>query len=75
MVEVMLITGISTVVGIIFLMLKAGMRKCLEHDLLIDIAVTGLLIWVFSGSTTGIVTGAFTGGLLSLLLYLIKKMT
>jgi len=73
MIEVMLITGISTVVGIIFLMLKAGIRKCLEHDLLIDIAVTALLIWVFSGSTTGIVTGAFTGGLLSLVLFLIKK--
>ena len=53
MLEVMLITGISTVVGVIFIMAKAGLRKCLEHDLLIDIAVTALLIYVFSGSTTG----------------------
>ena len=73
MIEVMLITGISTVIGIILLMLKAGIRRCLEHDLLIDLAVTALLIWLFSGSTTGIVTGAFTGGLLSLVLFLIKK--
>ncbi|HCX25085.1 MAG TPA: hypothetical protein DHN29_24445 [Cytophagales bacterium] len=73
MLQVMLICGITTTIGIVFLMIKAGIREVIKYDLVIDLGVTILLIWVFSGSTTGIVTGAFTGALLSVVLFLIKK--
>lgn len=73
MIEVMLTCGIATTIGIVFLMIKAGFREVIRYDLYIDLAVTIMLIWVFSGSTTGIVTGAFTGALLSVVLYTLKK--
>jgi len=73
MLQVMLICGISTCLGIVLLMFKAGIRDVIKYDLVIDASVTALTIWVFSGSTTGIVTGAFTGALLSVVLLIIKK--
>jgi hypothetical protein len=74
MLEVMLITGVATVIGVVLILAKAGIDQCLRYDLAIDIAITALIMWTFNGSTTGIVTGAFTGGLLSIVLFIIKGM-
>ena len=73
MIGVILLTGVFTVIGILLLMTKIGFSRCMKYEILIDISVTLLLMTVFAGSAIGILTGAFTGGLLSLSLLFLKK--
>ena len=69
----MLTIGIFSALGLLLLALKAGGRKTIGHDVLIDVLITGILMVAFYGTYSGM-TAAMVGGLVaSIVLFVLKK--
>ena len=49
----MILAGLLSALGLLFLIFKFGVRRVIAYDIPIDIAVTGFLIWAFSGTYSG----------------------
>jgi len=71
----MFLTGIIAACGIIFLLLKFGFHRIVRHDILIDIAATFFLIWIFAGTFAGMMSGLIAGAIISIFLYIGKKVS
>lgn len=69
----MFLTGIIAACGILFLLLKFNLRRILRHDILIDVAVTFFLIWIFAGTFAGMMAGLLAGAIISVFLYIAKR--
>lgn len=69
----MFLTGIIAACGILFLLLKFNLRRILRHDILIDICVTFFLIWIFAGTFAGMMAGLLAGAIISVFLYIAKR--
>ena len=67
------LAGLASAAAIFFLLLKMDIRKMLWIDVLIDIATTGLLIWMFSGTFSGMFAACVAGVLFSMALFFVKK--
>ena len=60
--------------GLLFLVLKIGnIRKVLLFDIPIDIGVTVLLMVTMAGTYTGIITAIIAGGIVSFVLWVLKR--
>jgi MFS superfamily sulfate permease-like transporter len=70
----MFLTGLIAACGIIFLLLKFPFRKVLQHDIAIDIAATVLLCVLFAGTFAGMMTGLLAGCIISIFLFVSKKL-
>ena len=57
--------------GMLFLMIKEEIKNFIKSDLFVDFATIYITILIFSDNN--IVTGAITGGVLCVVLSLIKK--
>tara|TARA_R100000458_G_C8230599_1_gene212383 strand:- start:667 stop:999 length:333 start_codon:yes stop_codon:yes gene_type:complete len=69
----MLMVGILSALGLLLLALKAGGRKTIGHDILVDVLITVTLMVCFYGTFSGM-TAAMVGGLTaSLVLFFMKK--
>lgn len=67
--------SLAAAMGMLFLILKIGpIRKVLVFDAVIDIAFTSLLMWSMSGTYTGIMVAIVAGGILSICLFIAKRM-
>lgn len=53
-------------------MLRIGINKLVKYDWLLDVLVTIGVLLVFQGTATGVLTAALTGGLLSIVLLIIR---
>jgi Na+(H+)/acetate symporter ActP len=74
-----MIAGFMVVGAIAFLVAKFGsnfIRKMLGMDIVVDVAVTVLLCWMFAitGTISGMLTGIFCGLIISALLFFGKKL-
>ena len=65
--------GILSALGLLILVLKAGGRKAIGHDIFVDVLITVTLMVCFYGTFSGM-TAAMMGGLTaSLVLFVMKK--
>lgn len=67
-----LVVAVCTTLGIVILMLRIGINKLVKYDWLLDVLVTIGVLLVFQGTATGVLTAALTGGLLSIVLLIIR---
>jgi hypothetical protein len=73
MVEIVAMS-VAAAFGMLFLILKFGnIRRVLAFDIGIDIGLTALLMFSMAGTFMGIMVAIFAGGILSILLYCLKK--
>jgi len=69
----MLLIGIFSALGLLLLALKAGGRKVIGHDIVIDVMITVTLMVCFYGTFSGM-AAAMVGGLVaSIVLFIMKK--
>lgn len=69
----MFVTGIIAAIGIIFLLLKFGIKNVVKADILVDVGATFFLIWIFAGTFAGMMSGLIAGAIISVFLYIAKK--
>jgi hypothetical protein len=62
-----------TTLGIVILMLRIGLNKLVKYGWLLDVLVTIGVLLVFQGTATGVLTAALTGGMLSVVLLIIRS--
>ena len=69
----MLIIGICSALGLLLLALKAGGRKTIGDDIVVDVMITITLMVCFYGTFSGM-AAAMVGGLVaSVVLFIMKK--
>lgn len=69
----MLLIGIFSALGLLLLLLKAGGRKTIGHDLVADVMITLTLMVCFYGTFSGM-AAAMVGGLVaSVTLFFMRK--
>ena len=66
--------GIISALAILFLLLKLDIRKVLYFDLLVDIMATTTLVMIFSGTYAGMAAGIIAGAIISVTLYILRKL-
>ena len=69
----MKLAGIIAALGLLFLVLKLGVKKVLGYDILIDIGITSLLMWSLAGTYSGMMAALIGGLIVSIVLFIMKK--
>ena len=69
----MILAGIIAALGLLFLVLKLGVKKVLGYDILIDIGITSLLMWSLAGTYSGMMAALIGGLIVSIVLFIMKK--
>jgi len=69
----MIIAGLLTACAFLILLYKLNFKKVLQYDLVIDIAVTFFLMWIFAGTFAGMMAAIIGGLFVSIVLVLLKK--
>ncbi|MBN86686.1 MAG: hypothetical protein CL885_04110 [Dehalococcoidia bacterium] len=69
----MILAGILSALGLLFLIFKFGIRRVIAYDIPIDIAVTGLLMYLFAGTYSGMMAAMVGGLIVSVSLFILKK--
>lgn len=69
----MILAGIISAVGLLFLIFKFGIRRVISYDIQIDIAVTGLLMYALAGTYSGMMAALFGGLIVSVVLFVMKR--
>lgn len=59
----------------LIVMFRFGIRKIAGYATVFDVTVTGLLMWLFSGTYAGMMTGVIAGGLISIFLNSVRRTT
>jgi len=69
----MIIAGLLSAAGLLFLIFKFGIRRIVAYDIPIDIAITGLLMYAFAGTYSGMIAAMIGGLVVSIALFALKK--
>tara|TARA_R100000781_G_C4072438_1_gene124916 strand:+ start:330 stop:644 length:315 start_codon:yes stop_codon:yes gene_type:complete len=69
----MILAGIIAALGLLFLVLKLGVKKVLGYDILIDIGITSLLMWSLAGTYSGMMAALIGGLIVSVILFAMRK--
>lgn len=69
----MLSQGFIAAVTVIWLLSYFGLRRVFNYAPIVDITMTGLLVFMFSGSYAGMMTGVIAGMILSIFLRVGRK--
>ena len=69
----MILAGLLSALGLLFLIFKFGVRRVIAYAIPIDIAVTGFLIWAFSGTYSGMFAAMIGGLIVSITLFIMKR--
>ena len=69
----MMEAAVLTFFAFMLVMFRFGIRKIAGYATVFDVSVTVLLMWLFTGTYAGMMTGIIAGGLISLFLNLIRK--
>lgn len=69
----MIFAGVLSALGLLFLIFKFGIRRIITYDIPIDIAVTGLLMYAFAGTYSGMIAAMVGGLIVSIVLYILKR--
>ncbi len=68
----MLIYGIISAAALIFLLWKLGMKRVCGYDLFVDVSASGLLMFMGTGTFSGLMSALLGGVIISLFLYAYK---
>jgi membrane protein CcdC involved in cytochrome C biogenesis len=69
----MIIAGLLSAVGLLFLIFKFGVRRAITYDIPLDVACTGLLMFLFAGTFGGMFAAMVGGLVISITLFVMKK--
>ena len=69
----MIIAGLLSAAGLLFLIFKFGVRRAITYDIPLDIAATGLLMFLFAGTFSGMMAAMVGGLVVSITLFVMKK--
>ena len=69
----MMLAGILAGLGLLLLIFKIGLRKIIAYDIVIDIAVTSLLMVSLAGTYSGMIAALIGGLFVSVVLWVLKK--
>ena len=69
----MIIAGLISAFGLLFLLFKFGVRRVITFDIPIDITSTGLLMFLFAGTFGGMMAAMVGGLIISIVLFAMKK--
>jgi fructose-1,6-bisphosphatase/sedoheptulose 1,7-bisphosphatase-like protein len=73
MIEILILASIAAA-GILFIVFKFGrIRRVLAFDILVDVVATTLLCLGMAGTFTGIMIGLTAGTIISVTLFMMKK--
>lgn len=70
--ELYLMAGFISALTFYIIVLKIGIRHCVKYDLALDVFVTLALMWMFSGTITGMMTAVFAGVIFSGFMFISK---
>ncbi len=70
----MITAGLISAAGLLFLIFKFGVRRAISFDIPLDVACTGLLMFLFAGTFGGMMA-AMVGGLVVSITLLVMKRT
>ena len=68
----MILAGLLSAAGLLFLIFKFGVRRAISFDIPIDIACTGLLMFLFAGTFGGMFAAMIGGLVISVTLFVAK---
>ena len=68
----MIIAGLISAAGLLFLLFKFGVRRVIAYDIPIDILTTSLLMFLFAGTFGGMMAAMVGGLAVSIILYVLK---
>ena len=69
----MIIAGLLSALGLLFLIFKFGIRRIVTYDIPIDILVTGFLMYAFAGTYSGMFAAMVGGLIVSVTLFVMKR--
>lgn len=69
----MIFAGLLSALGLLVLIFKFGVRRIIAYDIPIDICVTGLLMFLFAGTYSGMIAAMVGGLIVSITLFVMKK--
>ena len=69
----MILTGILAGLGLLILIFKLGIRRVIAYDIVIDVAVTSILMYTFAGTYSGMAAALIGGLFVSIALWAIKR--
>lgn len=69
----MIIAGLLSALGLLFLIFKFGIRRVITYDIPIDILVTGFLMYAFAGTYSGMLAAMIGGLIVSVTLFVMKR--
>lgn len=69
----MIIAGLLSAAGLLFLIFKFGIRRAIAFDIPIDIGATGLLMFLFAGTFGGMMAAMVGGLVVSIVLFVMKR--
>jgi len=69
----MIFAGLLSALGLLVLIFKFGIRRIIAYDIPIDIVSTGLLMYLFAGTYSGMIAAMVGGLIISITLFTVKK--
>ena len=69
----MLVAGLLTAVGMLFLLYKVGLKRVLAYDVIVDIVATLGLMTIFAGTYAGMMAAIVGGLFISVVLIIAKQ--
>ena len=69
----MIIAGLLSAAGLLFLLFKFGIRRVINHDILFDVLITFFLMFVLAGTYAGMMAALIGGLMVSVVLFVLKR--
>jgi hypothetical protein len=69
----MILAGLLSALGLLFLIFKFGIRRIIAYDIPIDITVTAFLMYAFAGTYSGMIAAMVGGLIISITLFIMKR--
>lgn len=69
----MILAGVISALGLLFLLFKFGIRRVITFDIPVDIGMTALLMALFAGTFGGMMAAMVGGLIISVTLFVLKS--
>lgn len=69
----MILAGLLTASAFLILLYKLNLKRVLQYDIVVDVAITFFLMWIFAGTFAGMMAAIIGGLFVSIVLVLLKK--
>ena len=69
----MILAGLIAATGLLFLVMKLGIRKIIKYDIILDVLITAVLMYSLAGTYSGMMAALLGGLFVSVILFVLKK--